>query len=545
MTRQSALFLLGALMLVPAGATTQAQDDTRARTLDEQLARIYDAREYEVPRFGPARWMADGTAYTTVEDAGTGGSKDPPYDTGSKEPAYGRDIVRYDSRTGERSVIVPGSRLTPAGAKSPLSIDDYQWSADGRRLLIFTNTARVWRQNTRGDYWVLDIETGALTQVGKGKAPSSLMFAKFSPDGTDVAYVRENNVYLERLEDGRVKALTTDGSETTINGTSDWVYEEELGVRDGFRWSPDGRHIAFWQFDTTGVGVFSLINDTDALYPVITRIPYPKAGTTNSAVRIGVVDVDSKKIRWMKTPGDPRDDYLARLRWLDDRTLAIQQLNRLQNRHDLLLADVRSGEVRRVFRDESDTWVEVGDEVQWIDEGRSFLWLSERDGWQHLFRVPRDGGEARLLTRFDADITDLAGLNEAEGWVYFIASPGNAAQRYLYRSRLDGTGAPERDAGAAGHPRVRHGAGRPPRVPHLLAIRHAAGHGCRGSGGAPLASSTDRHIRACRKARPRPRAARGVLRAGHRRRGHPGWLDAQAVALRPGETLPVHRARIW
>ena len=118
------------------------------------------------------------------------------------------------------------------------------------------------------------------------------MFAKFSPDATRVGYVRGNNIYVERLDDGKVTQLTTDGSETTINGTSDWVYEEEFGVRDGFRWSPDGKSIAYWQFDTTGVGIFSLINNTDTLYPVITRIPYPKAGTTNSAARVGVVSAD-------------------------------------------------------------------------------------------------------------------------------------------------------------------------------------------------------------------------------------------------------------
>lgn len=414
--------------VVLAGAATDARQNERQRALDEQIARIYEAREYEVPRFGPARWLADGTAYTTVEDSADDG----------------RDIVRYDARTGERRVMVEATRLKPPGAASALSIDDYQWSEDGRRLLVFTNTARVWRQNTRGDYWVLDLDTGALTQLGKGAPPSTLMFGKFSPDGKEVAYVRANDIYVERIEDGRITRLTNDGSETTINGTSDWVYEEELSVRDGFRWSPDGTHIAYWQFDATGVGVFSLINDTDSLYPVITRIPYPKVGTTNSSVRIGVVGVGDQKTRWMKTPGDPRDDYLARLHWLDDRTLAIQQLNRLQNRHDLLLAGAGSGDVRRVFRDESDTWVDVGDEVTWIDDERSFLWLSERDGWRHLYLVPRDGGEGRLLTRFDADIIDLTGVDEDGGWAYFIASPANAGQRYLYRSRLDGTGVPER-----------------------------------------------------------------------------------------------------
>ena len=185
-----------------------------------------------------------------------------------------------------RAVLVDAAKLVVPGQPAPLAIDDYAWSKDGKRLLIFTNTKKVWRQNTRGDYWVLDLAGRAARASWAASAPeSSLMFAKFSPDGTRVAYVRANDIYVERIADGRITQLTKDGSETTINGTSDWVYEEELGVRDGFRWSPDGQAIAYWQFDTTGVGIFSLINNTDTLYPVVTRIPYPKAGTTNSAVR--------------------------------------------------------------------------------------------------------------------------------------------------------------------------------------------------------------------------------------------------------------------
>ena len=407
-----------------------AQQTAPAEALYAQLDRVFATREYVVPRFGPARWTADGAAYTTVEP-----SADRP---------GASDIVRYDAATGARSILIAGAKLIPPGGATPLEIEDYAWSHDGRRLLLFTNTQRVWRQNTRGDYWVFDIGSNQLRKLGGAAPASSLMFAKFCPDGSRVAYVRANDIYAERVDDGRIERLTSDGSETTINGTSDWVYEEELSVRDGFRWSPDGSRIAYWQFDTTGVSIFTLINNTDTLYPVLTRIAYPKVGTTNSAVRIGVVEVSSKKTRWMKTPGDPRNTYLARMEWRDASTLAMQQLNRLQNQNDFLVADVRSGEVRQVFRDSAKGWVEIMDTVPWIAHGAAFLWLSERDGWQHIYRVPRDGGDARLITRFDADVIELSGVDENTGWVYFIASPRNATERYLYRSRLDGSGEPER-----------------------------------------------------------------------------------------------------
>jgi dipeptidyl-peptidase-4 len=435
-----------------------ARQSGQAPALTAQIDRIFKAREFNPPRFGPARWLPDGTAYAIVERAAGG--------------AEGAEIARYDATTGARAVLVPASKLTTNGGG--LDVDDYAWSADGKRLLILTNTKKVWRQNTRGDYSVLDVASGSLKKLGGTSPGSSLMFAKFSPDGSRVAYVRANNIYVERLDNGKTTALTRDGSTTTINGTSDWVYEEELDLRDGFRWSPDGTRIAYWQFDSTGVQIFSLIDDTTALYPTITKIPYPKVGTTNSAVRIGVVRADGGATRWMKVPGDPRDNYLARLDWLDASTVAIQQLNRLQNQNDFYLADASSGSVTRVFRDQSKAWVNLVEEVRWIAKpvstkpgpqgngatsvsvltkpesdrlpakSEAFLWISERDGWQHVYRVPRSGGEGTLITRFDADVIDVVDVAEDEGWLYFLASPSNATERYLYRSKLDGSGTPER-----------------------------------------------------------------------------------------------------
>jgi dipeptidyl-peptidase-4 len=439
MTPHSLKPMLTAVAVLILTAAVPAQQDERARALDQQIDRIYKDNEYALPRFGPARWLSpndanaaslgsDGTAYTTVERASNGGS----------------DIVRYDAASGARSVLISSEQLTPSGAKKPLSIADYIWSDDDTKLLIFTNTRKVWRQNTRGDYWVLNLKGGGLKQIGAGAPEATLMFAKFSPDATRVGYVRANNIYVERLDDGRVTQLTSDGSETIINGTSDWVYEEEFGVRDGFRWSPDGRSIAYWQFDSSGVGIFSLINNTDALYPVITKIPYPKAGTTNSAARIGVVSAEGGPTTWIKTEGDPRNTYLARIGWIDANTVAIQQLNRLQNRNDFLSADVKSGAVKRIFRDESQQWVDINEEVPWIDGGRTFLWQSEKDGWNQVYRVPREGGNGQPITKFNADVTDIAGFDEKGGWMYFRASPDHAGQRYLYRAKLDGSGAPER-----------------------------------------------------------------------------------------------------
>jgi len=398
--------------------------------LQARLARIFDRKELEAKKFGPYRWMENGKAYTTLEPVA--GSKDA------------KDLVRYDSATGARRVLVPATRLVGSAGSAPLSVEDYAWSDDGKKLLVFANAKKVWRQKTRGDYWLLDVASGSLHRIGASRPEASLMFAKLSPDGTRVAYVSGNDLWVEDAANGGVTRLTSDGSATIINGTADWVYEEELSLRDGFRWSPDGRDIAFWRFDQSGVGEFSLIDDTDTLYPVVTKIPYPKAGTTNSAVKVGIVAASGGAPRWVALPGDPRDNYAAAMEWVDDSQIAIQQLNRLQNTDDVWLADRATGAVKRMLSEHDDAWVDLVDDWRWLPGSREMLWLSERDGWRHAYAAPRDGSAARLLTPGEFDLAEVAGIDEKAGLLYFTASPGDATRRYLYRVRLDGRGAPER-----------------------------------------------------------------------------------------------------
>jgi len=416
------------LLLLPAPA--RAQDEARLT-----LERIYASREFASDFFGPASWLADGSGYTTVEIS---------------RSVRGLDIVKYDPTSGSREVLVSATRLIPTGEREPLIPDDYVWSEDGTKLLLFANTVRVWRTNTKGDYWVLDRATGALKQVGAGFPGSTLMFAKFSPQGDRVAYVQANDIYVESLADGRITRLTEGGSPTLINGTFDWVYEEEFSLQDGFRWSPDGTKIAYWQLDASGVREFVLTNDTDSLYPQFTRIPYPKVGEVLSAARLGVVSAAGGETLWMDVPGDPRNNYIARMDWADgsDEVL-LQHINRRQDQNAVLLADARTGKVRTVFTDRDDAWVETVDDLLWLDGGRSFTWVSEKDGWRHVYAVSREDGQARLLTPWPLDVMEVSLIDDEGGWLYFIASPESAAQRYLYRSRLDGSGKPERLTPAA------------------------------------------------------------------------------------------------
>jgi len=425
-----------------AGARCARADERESAA--KLVARTMSNPEFRPKSFRGGEWLGNGDSYLAIEPSASGS---------------GSDIVRYQTATGAREILVAASRLIPAGGKTPPPVESYTISPDGRQVLVFTNSKTVWRQNTRGDYWVLDLKSGALRKLGGDAPASSLMFAKFSPDNAKVGYVRGNNVYVEDLATGKITQLTRDGSETVINGTSDWVNEEEFGIRDGFEWSPDSGTIAFWQFNTSGVRNYTLIYDlgeprgeivagipypNTGPYPQTLQYPYPLVGTPNSAVRVGVATAAGGQVVWMQTAGDPHDFYIPQMGWADSAHVLLQHMNRLQNKNEFLLADAASGVARTAFVDEDRAWVDVNESVLWINHGREFLVLSERDGWRHLYRVARDSGNAELVTRGSFDVVALERVSPDEKWIYFIASPDNPTQRYLYRAPLDGSAVPER-----------------------------------------------------------------------------------------------------
>ncbi|WP_411359584.1 S9 family peptidase [Pseudidiomarina salilacus] len=422
--------------LVLAGCTTTPTTTRVAETTAAPLAgtaltleQMYSTRDYSPRGVPPTRWLADGSGYTTLEAA----------------EGAGRDLVRYHPETQQRTVLVSAQELMPRGWDEPLAVADYHWSEDASKLLIFTNTKRSWRTHTLGDYWVFDLASRQLSQLGTFAEPSTLQFAKFDPAGTRVAYVMQNNIYVERLSDGKITQLTTDGDDTIVNGTFDWVNEEEFFLRDGFRWSPDGENIAYWQLDTEGTPIFTMINNTDTLYPTLKTFPYPKVGETNAAMRIGVMSADGGETTWMKVPGDPRQHYLVRMQWAgNSEQLFIQQLTRSQAVNRAFLANANNGEVAEVVRETTESWAEYVDDVQFIDNGDAFTWLSERSGFRHLYRIDRDSGRATAITRGNWDVVEVLQINEEQGWVYFIASPDTPLERYLLRASLDGSGKLER-----------------------------------------------------------------------------------------------------
>lgn len=416
-------WLTAILLLLGGGSQAQVQ-----LNLEDVVA----GKIIQTKGMGAMSWLKDGEHYSRVE---------------ANTEQGGTDIVSYRAKDNAREVLIPASLFVDKATGKSVPVRSISWSADNRKVLVYTNTQRVWRYDTRGDYWVLDLSDKSFRQIGKDRPESSLMFAKFSPDASKVAYVSENNIYVEDLASQSVKQLTTDGSETIVNGTFDWVYEEEFACRDGFRWSPDGQYIAYWQSDTEGTGVFDMINNVDSLYPKILHFPYPKAGTTNSAVKVGYVSVNGGATTWIDIPGDPRNNYIPRMEFIpNSNELFIQQLNRPQNTNKVWIAQIGSSKPEHIFTDEDKAWVDTNDHIRWLKDNQYFTWESERSGWRHLYRVSRDGKDIQPITAGDFDYISTVGMDMKKGLVYFIASPDNFTQRYLYSAKLFGKGEVKRES---------------------------------------------------------------------------------------------------
>ena len=388
---------------------------------------------------------------------GTGASAQP-----HKEMTWSRDGNRFYLSTaegivenilpeGNQNTLITSQQLTPAGKKESLKIKNFYFSDDFRKLLIYTNAKKVWRYETRGDYWVYDISEASLKQLGRSLPPSSLMFAKFSPDGTKVAYVSGHNIYVEDLLTHVIKPLTSNGSRKLINGTFDWVYEEEFSCRDGFRWSPDSRAIAYWQINDSSTRDYYMLNTTDSVYSRVIPVEYPVAGQMPSPFRIGVVQIKDIQTRWMKIPTDLKNgSYLPRMEWAaNNQELIVQRLNRSQNESDVILCNTTTGDSRSVYKEKDNAWIDVisrGDDEfdaggwDWLKNGSDFLWISEKDGWRHVYRISRDGKKEVLVTPGNFDVMKVSLLDEKNNLLYFMASPDNATQAYLYSCSLDGKG---------------------------------------------------------------------------------------------------------
>ncbi len=416
----------------PGGSSLYAQTtDSTAFTLEA----IHASDAFSPESFEGGRWADEGPIITFVEPADSG------------EATH---LMRYNLETDEQTRVIDGTNLYAEDVDRVVPIQDYQFSEDRDKVLIYTDSKQVWRANTKGYYYVYDLSSQSLTPVAD-RGDGYQMFAKFNPSATKVAFVRERNLYVVDLETGHETALTTDGSDgTIINGTFDWVYEEEFRARDGWRWSPDGDYISFFKLDESNTREFALTDHTTR-YPEYKRFRYPKAGEENSEIKVGVIEMSAVDTTSNGQPqatqyfhtntwneGGTTHEYLPRMEWtpsIDGRhRVWMFRLNRDQNRLDLLYGDPKSGEVRTVLQEENDTYIDVEEGLlSFLEDGNHFVFQSERSGYNHAYLYRTDGTYLGPVTGGDWEVTTFHGLDEESLTAYFTATRDTSIERHLYR----------------------------------------------------------------------------------------------------------------
>ncbi|MFH1851820.1 MAG: S9 family peptidase [Candidatus Neomarinimicrobiota bacterium] len=358
------------------------------------------------------------------------------------------DIYAFDLIMQETEVFYAADDFAPQG--TPVEIDDYQVDPSGTWLLVGSAEIKIWRHSRSGSFHLVDLASDRIIPLTENNR--NLRNPKFSPDGKLVAFVRDNDLFVYDIATRWEKRLTKDGSADILNGRFGWVYEEEFGSADGYRWSPDSRQIAFWREDQSRVPRFTLIDELSR-YPVTSTIAYPKVGENNPEVKIGVVDVTRGRTRWMDTAGG-FEHYLPRITWTaGGEHLAIQRLNRKQNRLELLLADPRTGATRVILTETDPCWVDMTDDWRFLTDD-TFIWTSERSGFRHAYRYNLNGTVLDTLTSGDWEVVEVTAVDDTAGLLYFTGNRESVLEQHLYAVPLDG-GALQRLTSAAGFHDVR------------------------------------------------------------------------------------------
>jgi len=358
------------------------------------------------------------------------------------------NIMSYNLEDDETSIILDGEKLFAADVDKKIDIQGYEYDERMSKVLIYTDSAPVWRRNTKGFYYIFDVEDETLKPIGTREAGYQL-FAKLSPDGEKVAFVRERNLFVIDIETMEETQLTFDGSEgAIINGTTDWVYEEEYGLRDGWAWSPDSKYIAFLQFDESEVSEFVMIDNRE-MKPELIKFKYPLAGEKNSDIRMGVIDINSSDIKYFETgtwKGETDEfEYLPRFGWTPeidgDYFVWMLRSNRLQNHVDLLYGNPESLEVSIVLTDTEETWVQIEgfrptEKVEFLKDNKHFIWFSEMDGFNHVYLYKNNGEFVRQVTKGEWEVTNFLGADLENNCVYVVTTAVSPIERHLYKLPL-------------------------------------------------------------------------------------------------------------
>lgn len=349
--------------------------------------------------------------------------KDSRYYTVSE----GTKIYKYETRTGKNVGLI---------AEIPINFDSYEFNATEDKILLYNQRESIYRRSFKAEYYIYDLKTRQLIPVSKNGKQS---YATFSPDGTKIAFVRENNLFLVDIAQQTEIAITTNGKPNhIINGASDWVYEEEFGFAKAFFWSPDSKKIAFYTFDESHVKEYNM-QIWKGLYPQDYRFKYPKAGEQNAFVTISVYFLDNKQIQHIDL-GTEKDIYIPRLQWTQNpNILAIRKLNRLQNKLELIHADVAQNTTQIIYTEENKAYVDIEfcDELHYLQNGKELILASEKDGFKHFYLYNTNGKLIRQITKGSWEASRLIGIDEKKRLLYFTATKESPLERNLYVISID------------------------------------------------------------------------------------------------------------
>ena len=338
-------------------------------------------------------------------------------------------ITQYSYETGDSiSTIVDSKDL------NGISFSDYSFSEDEKKVLLPTETESIYRYSTRSNYYVYDRETKIAEELSEGKQ----RLAQFSPDASKVAFVKENNIFIKDIINNTELQVTFDGEiNKIINGATDWVYEEEFAFDNGMQWNASGNKIAYYRFDEENVPEFSMDLFTD-LYPSQSQFKYPKAGETNSTIELFIYDLDSNKTTKANINTE-EEFYIPRIKWtLDENVLSVQRMNRHQNQLDLILVDAKDGSSQTIFTENDAAYIDVTDNLTFLNDGKYFIWTSEKSGYNHIYLYNLKGKQVRQITKGNYDVTDFYGIDESNNTVYFASSERSPMHRDVYAIQLNG-----------------------------------------------------------------------------------------------------------
>jgi len=377
---------------------------------------------YKVASIGQWKWISESDEYLFMDT------------TMAVMPLH-----KYNLATGDISLFLSEDKFVYDGKN--LKISDFTFHPRSKKLLLATNQQKIWRHSRSAIYYIYDMKNGLVKQIANG---NRLRNVKFSPNGESIAYVKiDNNLYILNMEMNKERRLTKDGSFEVLNGHFGWVYEEEFGSYDAYRWSPNSKYIAFVREDQTYVKRFPMMNEL-YFYPKVFWHHYPKVGEINPVLNIGVVNVKTGRTKWLDL-NSSEEMYYPRIKWIEtyqtdsrNQELVVTRINRHQNRLELLRFDVRKGTGEVFWNDESKAWINLTDDLFFLKDG-SFVTLSEHSGFQHIYHFDKHGNLINAVTGGNWEVSGIISFDEENGKVYLNGKKDSVIESNLYSVNIDGS----------------------------------------------------------------------------------------------------------